>query len=971
MASWDFTDVAADHTLSASFAINMTYTVNAIVSGGHGTVDPPTQSIATGGTANIAIYTETHYRIASITDNGAPVAIANPYVISNVNADHAVVVTFEIITHTITASAGPNGSISPSGAVTVNDGENQTFNITPAIGYAIDEVLVDGISAGPVNSYEFTNVMEDHVISATFVPASFTVTASVAGGNGTVAPPTQPVGYGGTATIDIMPDEGYYVASITDNGVPVSIDNPYVINNVIADHNVVVAFALGAYNVTANVSGGHGNVIPPSQTVPYNGSASITIEADNHYHIASITDNGVPVAIANPYVISNVKEDHDVVVIFAIDTLTVTATVSGGHGTATPATQTVDYGDNATVNIIPDSHYHIASVTDNGTPVSIANPYVITGVSVNHDVVVTFAIDTYPVTATVSGGNGSATPASQNVDYNGTASIIIAPNAGYQIASITDNGTPVPITAPYVINNIAAAHAVVVTFSKIQVRVDVTIAAGQGTVSPDTETVDWGSTVTIDFTPGLGYQIGSITDNGVAVPISDPYVITNLTGDHQVVVTFVEIAFYFAEGYTGENFQEYLCLGQPGDAPLPVRVTYLFNDAAPMDKTYTVPAHSRLTVDVNAEVGPDREVSIKCAADYPFVSERPMYFDYKAKWTGGHDSVGATRPSNTWYFAEGYTGPGFEQWICVLNDTDAPAVATFYFQTQEAGQIVKDGLEIPARSRRTFDINQLLGPDYQLSLRIESTQPVVAERPEYFNYQGTIGWNWTGGHCVMGASAISNDYYLAEGTTREGFEEWVTIQNPNDFDISVSAAYQLGTGEVVEHKHDIGAGRRFTVFVPDVVGYGQDVSVRLTSDYGFLAERPMYFHYVGMGGWDWTGGHCVVASPRAARCWFLAEGYTGYGFEEWLTIQNPGDHAANVSITYYPEGTGAPYEKKHQVAAHSRYTVMVNFDAGEDKAVSAKLSSDQPIIVERPMYFNFRDAWDGGHCVMGFIFEAN
>ncbi len=133
---------------------------------------------------------------------------------------------------------------------------------------------------------------------------------------------------------------------------------------------------------------------------------------------------------------------------------------------------------------------------------------------------------------------------------------------------------------------------------------DVSIAAGQGTVSPDTETVDYGSTVTIDFTPGLGYRIGSITDNGVEVPISDPYVLTNLTGDHPIVVTFVEIAFYFAEGYTGENFQEYLCLGQPGDAPLPVRVTYLFPGEKPMEKIYTVPAHSRLTVDVNAEVGP-------------------------------------------------------------------------------------------------------------------------------------------------------------------------------------------------------------------------------------------------------------------------------------------------------------------------------------------------------------------------------
>ena len=76
-------------------------------------------------------------------------------------------------THTITASAGSNGSISPSGATAVLDGQDQTFTITPATDYAIAQVLVDGVNnpdAVAAGSYTFTGVTGDHSIAAAFAP---------------------------------------------------------------------------------------------------------------------------------------------------------------------------------------------------------------------------------------------------------------------------------------------------------------------------------------------------------------------------------------------------------------------------------------------------------------------------------------------------------------------------------------------------------------------------------------------------------------------------------------------------------------------------------------------------------------------------------------------------------------------------------------------------------------------------------
>ena len=74
--------------------------------------------------------------------------------------------------HTIKATAGANGSISPSGWASVREGWDQTFTITPDKGYAVAKVLVDGKSVGAVTSYTFKNVTKDHTIEAVFMKSN-------------------------------------------------------------------------------------------------------------------------------------------------------------------------------------------------------------------------------------------------------------------------------------------------------------------------------------------------------------------------------------------------------------------------------------------------------------------------------------------------------------------------------------------------------------------------------------------------------------------------------------------------------------------------------------------------------------------------------------------------------------------------------------------------------------------------------
>ena len=74
--------------------------------------------------------------------------------------------------YTIKATAGTGGSISPFGNVSVREGRDQTFTITPDKGYAVANVKIDGKSIGAVKSYTFENVRRTHTIEVIFMKAN-------------------------------------------------------------------------------------------------------------------------------------------------------------------------------------------------------------------------------------------------------------------------------------------------------------------------------------------------------------------------------------------------------------------------------------------------------------------------------------------------------------------------------------------------------------------------------------------------------------------------------------------------------------------------------------------------------------------------------------------------------------------------------------------------------------------------------
>jgi len=426
--------------------------------------------------------------------------------------------------------------------------------------------------------------------------------------------------------------------------------------------------------------------------------------------------------------------------------------------------------------------------------------------------------------------------------------------------------------------------------------------------------------------------------------------------DRDLIVANQARRWYFAEGTTRQGFQEWLTVLNPNLEPVEFSVTYAFGSGDEMRKAYRVEAESRLSIEVNEEVGEGRDVSVAVDSPLPLMVERPMYFLYGEAWEGGHVSAGVNQPSTTWYFAEGYTGSGFEEWLCLLNPGEQAAVVKVEYLTP-GGLLKEEQVVVRPWRRETISVNREVGAGRDVSLRLTSDHAIVAERPMYFLYGG----RWAGGHVSTGATQPSTTWYFAEGYTGSGFEEWLCLLNPSAGPNRVVLTYQTSEGANIVKEVVVPPLSRETVNVNEEVGRDLQMSVKVQGDSPLVVERPIYHDYH-----DWCrGGDVGTGVTRPSRHWYFAEGYTGDGFEDWLCLQNPGEMPQEVEIRFHMESGEVLWESV-TLPALSRTTVYVNSMIPYQEGVAFSIHAPQDVIVERPLYFRYRGNWVGGHVSSGY-----
>ncbi len=457
-----------------------------------------------------------------------------------------------------------------------------------------------------------------------------------------------------------------------------------------------------------------------------------------------------------------------------------------------------------------------------------------------------------------------------------------------------------------------------------------------------------------------------------------PLPTVNATGPSAVPMT-TSTVFYFAEGTTRPNFDAYICIQNPGATAANVDITYMKGDATTAFETLTVPPSSRVTtiprniLGTGDDAAHDFSAKVECTNGQQIVAERPMYFNYMGIWNGGHDVVGASAPAGAFYFAEGTTRPGFDPYICIQNPGAAAADVTITYMKGDA-TTATENLTVPANARVTTMPRTMLGTgndaahDFSASVVCTNGQQIVAERPMYFSY----GAGWTGGHDVVGATTTGTAFYFAEGTCRPNFDPYICIQNPSASTANILITYMKGNGTVATELLTIPSNSRVTTMPRNTLGTGEDnahdfsTKVECTNGQQIVAERPMYFNYMGM----WDGGHDVVGSVVTASTFFFAEGTARNNFDAYLCIQNPGANAADVTITYMKGDATTAFETL-QVPPNARVTTIPKNilgtadDTAHDFSAKVECTNGQKIVAERPMYFNYGAGWTGGHDVVG------
>ncbi len=261
--------IGSDGAITANFVTNQ-HTIT-VTQGSNGVITPGTIAVNEGASQTFTITPNTGYHVLNVVVDGSSKGALTSWTFTNVIVDHTITATFASgAYHTITAIAGANGQINPSGSVQVTDGASQTFTITPNNGYVIASLTVDGQSAGYGQSYTFTNVRADHSITATFTAGSTLINTGydgnpwdsnwMAGGNPPwrAAPGEGVLGSTAAKSDSIVGDSGPFTSNYvnTQGATTIRITFMYKVQNTNSANDLKIEYCATNSATTPNLNPG-------------------------------------------------------------------------------------------------------------------------------------------------------------------------------------------------------------------------------------------------------------------------------------------------------------------------------------------------------------------------------------------------------------------------------------------------------------------------------------------------------------------------------------------------------------------------------------------------------------------------------------------------------------------------------------------------------------------------------------------
>ena len=558
ISSYTFSDVSANHTISATFTSVPTYTLSASA-GTHGTISPAGATTVNAGTSQaFTITPDTGYQVSGLLVDGVSQGSATSYTFANVQAAHTILATFTLKVCTIAASAASGGTISPSGSTNVNYGANQTFTITPNTNYAVSSVIVDGMDLGAVTSYTFGSVIVNHTISAVFIAGARKI------------PAADQLMFGmdtkdivGTTSITSWPWLWPTGGSLTNIVSPTvqTIGGVKWESNSYTDND---GFRVGQYNSAIPVTGATiVCAIKPARNGTSTGWTSIVDVMYGEMVLGVNNATGIPVVRLKKTNTSGSTAIPDgqatilTLVVQPAGAYTIYANgVSIMTGTGPAMTEWLP-GNTTGNNTSFDTYINIGRNNPDGWSTFNGNigdvflyKTALTDTQrlcLEADMMSKFGIGggtggTYTITAS-TGSNGTISPSGATVVNSGTnQSYTITPSAGYAVADVQIDGISMGVAGSYTFSNVLASHTISATFGVASSYSVTATASAGGTISPNgTVTVTSGQNQAFTISPNSGYVVLDVTVDGVSQGEVTGYTFNNVVTNHTINASFTPI----------------------------------------------------------------------------------------------------------------------------------------------------------------------------------------------------------------------------------------------------------------------------------------------------------------------------------------------------------------------------------------------------------------------------------------------
>jgi Mg-chelatase subunit ChlD len=435
---------------------------------------------------------------------------------------------------------------------------------------------------------------------------------------------------------------------------------------------------------------------------------------------------------------------------------------------------------------------------------------------------------------------------------------------------------------------------------------------------------------------------------------------SNLDESRQGTNPFMPNTWVLSEGATG-FFTERLAVANPFADEARFRVTYLTEGGAPILRDYTLSGQRRMTIPVNEFPGlSNAAVSAVITANAGGVAvERTMIWDARDySLYGGHTGKALQSARTEWFLAEG-EARFFDTYILLANASTRAATVTATFLLDSGEPLIRT-YTVPAESRFTIWANGIEGvSQHAFSTTLRSDVPITAERAMYFT---TDSRDWTGGHASAAVAAPSTSWFVAEGRTGSLFDMYLLLANPGTKATTAQIRFLLPGSGVITRDYALPPTSRTTVYVDGITGLEDtDVSAAITSGEPIIVERAMY--------WPdpfprWVEAHNSAGVTELGTEWVLAEGEHGgpRSFATYILLANPGSKDALVTVEILRD-VASPIAVTRVVPANARLTLYSGEipGLGTREQFGAHIVSDQPIVVERAMYWNaLGQFWGGG-----------